>query len=317
MYQLERSVSVRAFLDQNNASYGLGGLPEITSIASVDNLVPNCLSFIVDLGSDLALHLTDAPKNALILLPKDGESCGLVSDASLVFVQNPRKVFIDFLNCFGTAKERDFDGISSLAQVAANSQIEDDVHIDAFVKIGKDVCIGRGTVIHAGSIISAGTKIGKQVVIRPNVVIGFDGQASERDANGERVSLPHVGSVEIGNGTVIGSNSVICRGSLNNTQIGDGCNIGNLVNIGHNVVIDNDCFVSSGATICGSVRIKTGAWVSPSAAILNKIVLGEESIVGIGAVVTKNVARGGFLAGFNARSVKQIHSAKYNRKNDS
>ena len=316
MHQLERSISVRAFLDEKNATYAIKGLPEISCIASVEHLAPNCLSFINDLGTDSALFLDSAPKDALILLPKNGESCALESRASLVFVQNPRKVFIDFLNRYGVEKERDFEGVSSLAQVSAVAKIENDVHIDAFVKIGKDVCIGQGSVIHAGAVISAGTKIGERVIIRPNAVIGFDGQASERDENGARVSLPHVGGVKIGNGTIIGSNSVICRGSLNNTLVGAGCTIGNLVNIGHNVIMDDDCFVSSGTTICGSVKIKTGAWVSPSATILNKTVLGEECFIGIGAVVTKNVEKGGFLAGVSARSVKKVDSVRYNKKNN-
>jgi len=80
-----------------------------------------------------------------------------------------------------------------------------------------------------------------------------------------------------------------------------------MVNIGHNVSIGRNCFISSGAILCGSVHVEDNSWLAPGAKILNKVVVGEGAKVALGAVVTKDVERGSLVAGASARYLPHIY----------
>ena len=76
---------------------------------------------------------------------------------------------------------------------------------------------------------------------------------------------------------------------MGNTIVGDGTKIDNLCHIAHNVNIGKHCAVIALAMIGGSTNIGDYSHVAPSAAIMNKINVGRNVVVGLGAVVTKNI----------------------------
>lgn len=147
------------------------------------------------------------------------------------------------------------------------------------------------------------TKIGMNVSIGPNCSIGISGQGYAKD-NNEYIRFPQTGKIIIDDNVDIGANTVICRGAIGNTIIGNGTKIGHLVNIGHNVQIGKNVMIIAGAVICGSVMIDDNAWIGPGAMILNKIKIGKGAQVGIGSVVTKDVPDNATVVGNPARKIK-------------
>ena len=147
------------------------------------------------------------------------------------------------------------------------------------VKLGKDVKIFDFVNLY-GCSIDDNSKIGTFVEIQKNASVGKN--------------------------TKISSHTFIC----------EGVHIGDNVFIGHNVTFINDKYPRS-ANTDGTMQteadwsvvetfIKNGASIGSSSTILCGVTVGENAIVGAGAVVTKNVAANTVVAGVPAKVIKKL-----------
>ena len=138
----------------------------------------------------------------------------------------------------------------------------------------------------------------------------------------------------------IGENTKIWNfANIYDCEIGDNCNIGSYVEIQGNVKIGNNVTISSHSFICSLVTIEDGVFVGHGVRTINDInppsfkrtgskkewketlikkgavigsnaalmpvVIGENAVVGAGAVVTKDVPDNCIVAGNPARIIKQ------------
>ena len=115
------------------------------------------------------------------------------------------------------------------------------------------------------------------------------------------VPFPHLGRVVLEDGVTVGANTCIDRGALGETRVGARTRVDNLVHIAHNVRIGADCAVIAHAMIAGGVVVGDGAWIAPAAAVRNQRSVGAGALVGMGAVVVRDVAPGATVAGNPAR----------------
>jgi acetyltransferase-like isoleucine patch superfamily enzyme len=147
------------------------------------------------------------------------------------------------------------------------------------VQLGKDVKIFDFVNLY-GCSIGDNSKIGTFVEIQKNASVGKN--------------------------TKISSHTFIC----------EGVHIGDNVFIGHNVTFINDKYPRS-ANPDGTMQteadwkvvetfIKNGASVGSSSTILCGVTIGENAIVGAGAVVTKDVPANTVVAGVPAKVIKKI-----------
>jgi acetyltransferase EpsM len=96
----------------------------------------------------------------------------------------------------------------------------------------------------------------------------------------------HVGPfVSIGPGARLGAHIVLRAGAY----VGHDCEIGDFV------------FVGANAVICGLTTVQNGAYIAPSATIRDRLRLGRFAVVGLGAVVTRDVADFQTVQGVPAR----------------
>ena len=116
--------------------------------------------------------------------------------------------------------------------------------------------------------------------------------------------------VEVQKGAKIGRR---CKVS-SHTFICEGVTIEDEVFIGHNVVFTNDLFPRATANgqlqtdadwKCVPTLVKRGASIGSGAVLLCGITIGENSVVGAGSVVTKDVPAGAIVAGNPARVMKK------------
>jgi UDP-3-O-[3-hydroxymyristoyl] glucosamine N-acyltransferase len=183
----------------------------------------------------------------------------------------------------------------------------------AFIKICQKFFNHNQSFQRSGTIIK-NTFHGKNLKIGSNCTIGCEGFGHGKDENGIYQRFPHFGRVLIGDNVEIGSNVVINRGVLGDTNICDDVRIWHGVNVGHNVQIGNRSVVLNSAIICGSVDIGNGCWISPGAVIKNKIKIGYNSQVGLGAVVVKDVPNETIVAGNPARKIGEVNENTYNMR---
>lgn len=156
--------------------------------------------------------------------------------------------------------------------------------------------------IHPSVEIADCVRIGKNVVIHPGCVLGEEGFGFERNERGAYEIFPHIGNLIIEDDVSIGSGCVIDRGTLRDTIIKRGAKIGNLVHIGHNVEIGEDVIIGSKASVHGGAKIGNGAYIGPGARIRDGIEVGEEALVGMGSVVTKDVPKNLVVIGVPAKA---------------
>lgn len=256
----------------------------IEGVAPISACKSGDISFTNNLTEGLCNIALIVPNDSLI--PKD-RVCGyLLSD-------NPRLDFIRILSylqsSIGFSTYEFSSEIHSTVKLGENVVIEDGCHI------AENVIIEHNVVIHSGTII------GKNSRIRSCSSIGGDGFGFERLDSGEPLRFPHLGAVIIGDNVEVGSCTTLARGTLSNTVIEDFVKIDNLVHIAHNCLIKKGAFIIACAEISGGVTIGENAWIAPNSCTHQKISIGNNSVVGLGAVVTKNVDADVTVAGNPAR----------------
>ena len=181
------------------------------------------------------------------------------------------------------------------------AQVDPSASIAPSAVIEDGVSIGEGTVVGPRAVIRTGTRIGRHCEIQAGAVIGEAGFGFERDAELRPLRMIHLGAVHIGDHVLVGANTCIARGALDDTVIEDYVKINNLVHVAHNCHIGRGTIIGACADLCGSLRIGANCWIAPNCSIRQKLEIGEGATVGIGAVVVKDVEPGAMVYGNPAR----------------
>lgn len=240
----------------------------------------------------------------VVICSMAAEAMQLSESATFVFTDNPRRYFQRVLACFfAPARRAAFRSPS--AHVASSVTMGEDVYLGHNVVIEADCVIGDGCTIGHNSVLYAGTKLGRDVTIGANCSIGGAGFGYEKNEAGEFELFPHVGDVVIKDRVEIGSNTCVDRGGLGSTVLEENVKIDNLVHVAHNVHVGANSLVIANVMLGGSTRIGPGSWVSPSATILNRLTLGAHSVIGLGAVVIRDVGEGQVVVGNPARELQK------------
>lgn len=184
-------------------------------------------------------------------------------------------------------------------KIGNNCRIAPSAVIENGVIIGNNVTVGANTVVKAGSIIDDNTVIGC------NTTIGSEGFQLITDGENTPLHITHVGRCHIGSNVYIGDNTCVCNSLFGEeTHIDNGAKIDNLVHIAHNLYVGKNAVVTAHVIACGSVRIEEGAWISPNSSILNRVTIGKGAKVGLGSVVTRDVAPYAVVYGSPAKEHK-------------
>ena len=301
-------VPLRARTIANDDSFGVTELLG-DDTQSADGAMPiniataSDISFCTRAGAAGAA-LIDASNAAIVVCTADAAALVEQSTAALLVTPTPRLTFARIVtNYFAPTLPR---GRHPTAWVHPEARVADDVYLGAYVVVENDCEIGPGSVLHAHVCLYPGTRLGARVILHAGVVIGADGFGHERNACGALEKFPQIGGVQIGDDVEIGANSCVSRGTLTDTIIESGVRMDNLVHIAHNVVVGADAVLTANAMVAGSARIGARAWIAPSVSIMDGgLSIGEDAIVGMGAVVLKSVADNAIVVGNPARALER------------
>lgn len=261
------------------------------------------LSFMTRWDQTCATTVAENPET-LFIIP--AEATVNVGSSNCVQVPKPRLAYAlvvrDLIQDFIPAS------IAGTAVIAENAVLGKNVSVGHFSVVEDGVEIGDGSVIDAHVVLKAGVRIGRNSRIGSHTSIGGSGFGFEVDDKGAPVRIGHIGGVEIGDSVEIGHQVSIAQGTIEPTRISDHVKIDDCVFIAHNVEIGEGSYIIAGAEISGSVVIGRRVWISPEVTVINKVRIGDDALVGIGAVVVKDVEENTVVAGVPAKPRGLRHS---------
>ena len=285
---------------------------------------------------DLAFADSDATvtaalgSNAGVVVLKPGAAKAYPHGKCIVESDQPKLWFAKAAHL--VKKSTHVAGIAHSAVVAPDAKVDQGVLVGPCAVIGTHAHIGDGTIIGAGAVIGEnvkigvhchiyprvviypGTTLGDRVVVHAGAVLGADGFGYVRDSlSGAYTQFPQQGKLVIEDDVEIGANSTIDRGALEETRIGGGAKIDNLVHVGHNCDIGEHVIlvaltgvsgsstVGKGAVLAGQVGIGDHVHVGPG------VILGGQAGVFSGKTISNEGQRPGtVMFGTPARPLRQV-----------
>jgi len=139
-------------------------------------------------------------------------------------------------------------------------------------------------------------KMGERVKIGPMSAIGTAGFGYTYVGEVPH-HIPHVGRVVIGDDVEIGANCSIDRGALDDTVIGDGCKLDNLIQIAHNVRIGEHSALAGCVGVAGSAVIGRRCMIGGGAGILGHLEICDDVVISAMSLVTRSIREAGFYSG--------------------
>ena len=301
---------------------GDGGI-ELASFAQADSAKPGDLTFA---ENEKYFRLAEESPASAILAPEEFAS----ETKTVIRVKNARIAFARVLPLL--LPEKEFTpGIHPSAVIADSAQVADTAHIGPNCVIGESAAIGEQTVLEANSTVGdhsvlaqavrlfanvtiySQCRIGDRVRIHAGTVIGSDGYGYVFDRDHHR-KIPQVGGVVIEQDVEIGANVTIDRGSLGDTEIGEGTKIDNLVQIAHNVVIGKHCLIIAQTGIGGSTQMGEFSILAGQVGVVGHIKIGPKAIIASKSAVMSSLEGGRQYMGIPAipdiQAKRQIVAAR-------
>jgi UDP-3-O-[3-hydroxymyristoyl] glucosamine N-acyltransferase len=241
------------------------GRTVIRRVAPLDRAGPDAIAFL-----SFASHrryLVDTRAGAVILSPEMAEAC---PTAALISA-NPHASYARIAQQLHPA-EPSAPGVHPSAVVGEGCRLGVESSIGPNAVLGDGCVLGERVMIGAGCVLGQrvvvgddsrllanvtvcdDTVIGRRALLQPGAVLGGDGFGFASEA-GHWVRIPQIGRVVLGDDVEVGANTTIDRGAIDDTVIGNGVKIDNLIMIGHNTRIGDDTAMAACVGIAGSVTI--------------------------------------------------------------
>ncbi len=287
---------------------------EISSISTLNSATSTELAFF---GNRKYLNdFKNTSAGAVIVTKKDVDN--LPESSVGLICANATVGFAMALNVL-YEKPSHIPHISDTAKIHETANIGSGCYVGETVVIGEDVEIGNNVYIGHNSIIENGCKIGDNSIIRHSVsiccsIIGKNANINSGAKIGESgfgiiptdkgmIYVPQLGRVVIGDNVRIGANTTIDRGSIEDTVIGDGSIIDNLVQIAHNVVIGKNSILVAQVGIAGSTKIGNGVVLAGQVGVAGHIEIGDGAIAAAKSGIASSVEAGKIVGGIPAVDV--------------
>ena len=194
--------------------------------------------------------------------------------------------------------------IGPLAVIAAAAEIGPRCRIGAGAVVGEGVVLGADCRIGALASLSHAL-LGARVYVYPGARIGQEGFGFATTDAGF-LTVPQLGRVILEDDVEVGANSTIDRGSAQDTVIGAGCRLDNLVQIGHNVRLGRCCVIVAQVGISGSTVLEDFVMVGGQAGFTGHLHVGRRARIAAQTGVMHDVAEAAEMGGSPAVPLREF-----------
>ncbi len=284
----------------------------VNTFAKIEEGVEGALSFLANPKYASYIHET---QSTIVLVNNDFVPEKPIQ-ATLIKTANAYESLAKLMALYESVKPKK-QGISSMASVAASATIGENVYIGPFVFVGENAVIGDNTIIEANASVGDNATVGSDCILYSNVtiyhdckvgnrcilhagsVVGADGFGFAPGANGYE-KIPQIGIAILEDDVEIGANTCIDRATMGATIIKRGVKLDNMVQVAHNVVIDEHTVMAAQCGVAGSTKIGSWCMVGGQSGISGHIKLGNQVKVGGHSGVSNNVQDGKAVMGYPA-----------------
>ncbi len=281
---------------------------QIENICSIESAGAEDLCFFYDKKNKGKAQ--DIKAKACITI---NELAGLIPEGIIVLtIDNPKHAFIKLVEAF-YAERHPKQEIAKSAFIAKTAKLGKNCFVGPHAVIEEEVIIGDNCIIEANAVIARGCKIGNNCRIGNNASIAYclmgdscyvyTGARIGQDGfgfsviNGEHKRIPQIGRVIIGNDVEVGANTCIDRGALDDTIIGNGCRIDNLVQVAHNDRIGNYCILVAQTGIAGSCTFGDYVVCGGQTGFADHVKVGSGAQIGAQSGVMRDIEPGAIVMG--------------------
>ena len=289
------------------------GNPEtvVTSFARIEQGKPGELCFLANPKYENYLYTTKA---SIVLINKSYVLKQPV-ESTLVRVENAYEAIANLLELFQKSKKERKKGRSWRAKISWSAKLGKKVYVGTFAYIGKKakignnvkiyphVYIGDGVTIGDNTILFSGVKIyhdcviGANCIIHAGSVIGSDGFGFAPKPDGGYKKIPQLGNVVLEDDIEIGANTTIDRATMGSTLIKRGVKLDNLVQVAHNVFIDEDTVMAAQVGVAGSTKVGKYCVIGGQAGFGGHITVGDRVMAAAQTGIINNIKEGKSLRG--------------------
>lgn len=200
--------------------------------------------------------------------------------------QSKRAFFSTIAHFYGQEEER--PDIGQFTYISPKVKLGKNVKIGHHCILDGDITIGDNTVIwHRVTMINR-VKIGQNCTILSGAVIGHNGFSFTEDEEHRKTMIKHFGGVSIGDNVLIGDNVCISRGTIDDTVLEDGVKVDALSHVGHNCWLEKNVALAAPCEVNGSSHLEPNVYMA-GGMVRSQCTIGENTLIGLGAVVVKDV----------------------------
>jgi len=290
----------------------------ITGVASLTEATPTDASFF----GNARYRDQVLPSQAAVVLVPEQFDAPVPDGRAWVVCPDPSDAFSKLIRLFAPPAVEYSPGVHASAVVDDSAEVPASVHVGPNAVIGKGVVLGERTVVGAGVVLGEFAQVGEDCVLYPNAavrercllgnrvivhacaVIGSDGFGYVQRPEGH-AKLDQVGIVQIDDDVEIGALAAIDRARFGRTWVQRGTKVDNLVQIAHNVVVGENCFVIAQVGISGSTHIGHRAILAGQAGVAGHLQIGDDAVLMAKSGVSKDVPAGAVFFGSPAVERKQ------------
>ena len=290
---------------------------EVRALAPLDRATESDLSF---LANARYAPLYERTRASTVLIAPEFAELGTTAAARIV-VPKPHDAMLTVLPKLYRVPKRE-PGVHATARLGQGVTLGSDVTIGPYAVIGDGAVIGDRSWVEAHVVVGAGVVIGPDVRLFPAVtvysgttlgarVMVHSGARLGSDGfgyvfrNGSHEKIPHIGRCIIEDDVEIGANTTVDRGSFDDTVIGAGTKIDNLVQVAHNVRIGRLCLIMAQVGIAGSARLGDGVILAGQVGVAGHHTIGDGARVAAQAGVFGDIPGGETWSGYPARPHRQ------------
>lgn len=295
---------------------------KVSSVAKIEEAATGDLAFLANPKYEHYIYTTGA---SIVMVNRSFVPTAPIS-ATLIKVDDAYAAFGKLLELYVASKPQK-SGISSLAFVSDKAKVAPDAYIGEFSVIDEGVSIGGGAkiypqvyigigvkiadnvTIYSGAKIYEGCVIGNNVVIHSGAVVGADGFGFA-PVDGKFEKIQQIGNVVIEDDVEIGANTCVDRATMGSTILRKGVKLDNLIQIGHNVVIDQNTVAAAQVGIAGSTKVGKNCMFGGQVGVAGHLTIASGAMIGSQAGVGSSVKHEGeILLGSPAFDVKAYRRA--------